>query len=183
MADSKEKERTTAPAVYVAAATSVPDLASFLDTFKPVEQKRDTVLKGSQKHPHMRITQPAYGRTNVGGRKLFTEAADKQALPSRRFGALRVWFSEPLQAMLCRPEASFVEGQPDLVQVTWSPDEREMRCDFAYVLVPLQWSTPKGWVRVVPVRLVENLPRIGTAILLDLKESQLEQSENEQQSP
>lgn len=169
------------PAMFVAASAPFPDLTAFLDTFKPVEQRPDEVLKGNRRPAGMRLSGPAYGRSNVGSRKLFHQAAEKQSLQSRRFEALRVWFSERLQVMLCRPESVFVTGQTDLLQVTWSPDEEEMRCDFANVLLPRQWPTPKGWTRVVPVSLAEDLPGIGTVILMDLKHSYLEEIQKEEE--
>jgi hypothetical protein len=52
-----------------------------------------------------------------------------------------------------------------------------MRCDLADLLVPKQWTVPQKMNRYVPAFLYENLPGIGTAILLDLRKSELHEVE------
>lgn len=153
-----------------------PDILSALDTFKSIQQAPQTrILKGTEQQAHIRFSRPAYGRSNVGARRLFVEAADAHHLPSPRFEALYVKFSDPLQALLCVPLPEFKEGEPDTLQVTWSKDGSEMRCDFAEVLIPKNWATPKRMTRKARAYLYTDLPGYGAAVLVVLRDSVLEE--------
>lgn len=179
MAERKAKVSVELPVSAIAASVVEEpgmDILSALDSFKSVEKvPHSQILKGSALEPHFRYSSPAYGRSNVGARRLFVAAADDHQLPSPRFEAVRVKFSDSLQALLCVPLAKFVSGEPDTLPVTWSKDGSEMRCDFAQVLIPKNWATPRGMARKAKVFLYRNLPSYGTAVMIALRESTLEE--------
>lgn len=184
LAERVKKKAPQAPAVpqhllnqVAVSSISIPTerLLSALDTFKSLQQApKDEVLKGNQTPARFKMSSPAYGRTNAAARNLFVEAAQLRKLQSPLFEALQVQFSEELQAALCFPVSIYDETQEDQLQVTWSRDGTEMRCDFAYALIPKQWGVPRKMYRWVPIGLFPDLPKIGTAIVLDLKASWLE---------
>jgi hypothetical protein len=153
--------------------TSVDD---FLASFSPLERKDAEIRKGTMLPAHVDIYPPAFGYSSAEAGEMARTAADERPLPSFQFGALRVRFSEKEKALLCIPEAVYDENDPNLFRVIWSKDGQEWRADLAAGLVPVQWETPKGMFRRVPVTLRRNLPKIGTALFLDLRSSELHEA-------
>ncbi|MFZ5824126.1 MAG: hypothetical protein ACOY94_07350 [Bacillota bacterium] len=184
MAERAQSKASKAPVVpsdvsndVAASSISIPvqTLISELDTFKSLQQApKGELLKGNRQPARIRMSSPAYGRTNAEANDLFILAVADHKLQSPRFEALRIQFSDTLQAALCVPVSEYDATQPDMLKVTWSPDGTEMRCDFAYALLPKQWGVPRKMYRQVPIGLVRDLPKIGTAIVMDLRGSWLE---------
>lgn len=178
-AEGKAVKRIQIPEMHDVAAglSSIPmdRLLEALETFKTVEKAPESeVLKGNRQPAMVKMSSPAYIRTNAESRRCFVSAAEAHKLQSPRFDALLVKFSDPLQALLCVPVSWYDEANPDHAQVTWSPDGMEMRCDLAYILTPKQWAVPQRMVRWVDVGLYPDLPGYGTVVVLDLKNSTLE---------
>jgi len=153
---------------------SIP-LADMLGTFRPIQQAKDQVLKGTTQPANLDLAAPAYGRSSAQAVAMATTAAEDNMIPSR-FEAFRVKFSDELQAIMCVPEAKYLVVEKDLYKVSWSKDGTEFKVDLAYALVPLGWGTPEGMIRRAPLTLHRSLPGIGSALLIDLRAGHLRRS-------
>jgi hypothetical protein len=143
-------------------------VTEYLSSFAALTRKPEEVLKGNQLPAHFDIQRPAYARSNRTATREAIKAARDHKLQSPRFEAVRGKWSDHLQMVLLIPESKFVEGDPDLYEVSWSNDGVEMRIDLADALVPRQWATPPGMIRRVKATLYRNLPEHGSALVLDL---------------
>jgi hypothetical protein len=143
-------------------------VTEYLSSFAALTRKPEEVLKGNQLPAHFDIQRPAYARSNRTATREAVKAARDHKLQSPRFEAVRGKWSDHLQMVLLIPESKFVEGDPDLYEVSWSNDGVEMRIDLADALVPRQWATPPGMIRRVKATLYRDLPEHGSVLVLDL---------------
>jgi hypothetical protein len=152
------------------AASSMEEFDEILDTFEDVEERIEPVLRPGQLAPIVDVSAVGYGKANRTFTELGKEAAADQGLSSTLFGALRVRYSRATQSLLGIPVETYVKA-PNMAQVTWSPDGKEMRIDFGDLLKAKGWDVAPGYVRRIPVTFLKRHPKVGSAFLMDLKKS------------
>lgn len=153
----------------------VPDsVIRNLESFYALNKSDDKTLKGTVQPPYFDLISPAAGKSNTLCTQIALEAAADHNLPSPQFDAVQAKYSDEVEGMLLIPRPAFDSKQPDLYEVTWSPDGKEFRIDLAYALIPKGWEAPREKRRRIPVTLLRNLSGIGSALYLDLKASQLQ---------
>lgn len=172
---SRDRQRMEESLAEVAASTSmkvVSAIDEFLDTYEEVRETAESLLRPGQLVPHLDFSSLGRGESNRGcanGAKAI--ALDNHLAPL--FGAVRVRFSKVNQSLLCTPVADYEPKQTDLARVTWSPDGTQMRVDLGTILAANGWRIPVGYVLRAEVQLVKQHPKIGSAMIIFLKDTGL----------
>jgi hypothetical protein len=155
------------------AASSMEEFDEILDTFEDVEERIEPVLRPGQLEAIVDVSSTGHGKANRTFTELGKEAAADNGLSSTQFGALRVQYSRATQSMLCTPVETYVKA-PNMVEVRWSPDAKEMRIVLGDLLKTKGWNVATGYVRRIPVTFIKRHPKIGSAFVMDLKKSTIQ---------
>ncbi|MFZ5814467.1 MAG: hypothetical protein ACOY93_04110 [Bacillota bacterium] len=158
------------------AAAEIPEFDEILDTYEDIEESPDEVLQHGQLPSLLDISSLGLGTANRTLTEHTKAAALENRLTSWQFEAVRVQYSASTQTMLCRPEAKYVEGRPNIAAVSWSPDGMEMRVNLQSQLISKGWRIAPGYCMRVPVTVIHRHPKAGSVFILRLKDGELMES-------
>ncbi len=116
-------------------------------------------------------------RSNTGSQLLAGVAASDHKLPSPRFGAFHVIFSDEARTAICIPKEKYESANEMHYRVTWLKDGSEWRCGMAALLKQKGWMAPVKKAYEVPVFIRRNHPKYGSCLVLWFKEAELVESE------
>jgi|GEM_PF-3652733 len=143
------------------------------DMDKAIETSQEVEISSEAIHLHIMQNPPvgyasAVGliRSNTASHLFAVVAASDHKLPSPRFGAFEVTFSDVMQTATCIPVERYDKNNRKHCKVTWSKEGDEWRCEMAPLLIQKGWMPTVKKALTIPITIRRHHPKVGTAIIL-----------------
>ncbi len=161
-----------------AAASGLPDFDKIVDNFQEVDVTDDYRLRAGQTPAEMALSANGLGKGNPAFVGQAILAARFNGLPSTRFGAVVVTYSDKDQSAMCRPVMEYDKNDMRQAKVSWSPDGKEISIDFGPILAAKKWSLGVGYVQVVDVHFINRHPKVGSVFVFCVAGGRIEESDH-----